>query len=322
MADLGDILASMEFIRTWQIQGRASIADLFPAHRRCGIYVLRFANGEVYAGQAADVTRRYVQHRKVHNDIDWISFKSVPRPRLNDEERMAIWALERGGCRLRNVTFTSVPKGESDFDLVMPTDLQVRWVDDPTFSDRDGARVNDTDIRRKHEKRFQRFVGQPFAAETIGILGRYVRGCIPAILRSELSFWSASCLPGTSAPGITVYSRINVNWQEVFTVYREANGLAFSWHLALSSLTDAFGESLEALFRRHPRIEATDHFYEPGGQDQINLVTRSLDAAEALLEESNALQAMRVFNLRLMRKGPCNFARHHCFDLADRLVNL
>jgi len=30
--------------------------------------------------------------------------------------------------------------------------------------------------------------------------------------------------------------------------------------------------------------------------------------------------AIRHFNHRLMKKGACNFARHHCLDLADEVV--
>jgi hypothetical protein len=69
------MLAKMGFSPSRDVQGRASIADLFKPHERCGLYILHFTNGEIYAGQASDVTRRYVQHRTVHNDIEAISFR-------------------------------------------------------------------------------------------------------------------------------------------------------------------------------------------------------------------------------------------------------
>jgi hypothetical protein len=74
--------------------------------RRCGIYILRFSNGEVYAGQAVDVTRRYAQHRKTYGDIEQMAFKQTPRGKLDEEERSLIWRLERQGWPLRNVTST------------------------------------------------------------------------------------------------------------------------------------------------------------------------------------------------------------------------
>jgi hypothetical protein len=132
------------------VKGRASIADLLKSDERCGIYVLHFANGEFYAGQAVDVTRRYVQHRKTHDDIDKIAFKRVPRNKLNDEERTVIWHLEQKGCSLRNVTFTSIPKGESDFDLVMSIEEQERWLNDLDYVEDSGDRLTNPDVRRKY----------------------------------------------------------------------------------------------------------------------------------------------------------------------------
>lgn len=100
MLELVVLLQTLNFPQLRHIQGRASISDVFPAGKRCGIYILQFLNGEVYVGQALDVTRRYVQHNKTHNDIINISFKQVPKTNLNDEERAAIWELEQKGWGL------------------------------------------------------------------------------------------------------------------------------------------------------------------------------------------------------------------------------
>ena len=71
------LLDSLGFLPTQNVQGRASVADLFKPQKRCGIYILHFANGEFYAGQAVDVTRRYAQHRSTYDDIVKLSFKSL-----------------------------------------------------------------------------------------------------------------------------------------------------------------------------------------------------------------------------------------------------
>ena len=80
---------------------------MFSAEERCGLYVFHFANGDTYIGQAIEVTRRYAQHRMVHDDIGRISFKRCTRAKLNEEERTLTWQLEAAGHRLRNVSFTS-----------------------------------------------------------------------------------------------------------------------------------------------------------------------------------------------------------------------
>jgi hypothetical protein len=60
----------------------------------------------------------------------------------------------------------------------------------------------------------------------------------------------------------------------------------------------------------------------PGGDDQINLFTRSVADAKSLFEDNVMVKSMRLMNMRLMRKGPCTYSRYHCFDLADRLLDI
>lgn len=137
------VLAELGFSQTHHVQGRASIADLFKPKKRCGVYVLRFSNDEFYAGQAIDVTRRYAQHRAKYNDIEKIAFKQVLRAQLNEEEKTVIWSLEQDGRTLRNITFASIPKGESDFDLIMPPAKQTRWLENLSYVDDGGDRLVD-----------------------------------------------------------------------------------------------------------------------------------------------------------------------------------
>jgi hypothetical protein len=304
------------FPQSHRVWGRASIADLFKPGERCGLYVLHFANGDIYAGQALDVTRRFVQHRKVHADIEEISFKQVPKDRLNDEERALIWSLERGGQRLRNITFTSVPKGESDFDLVMSLEEQNRWLKDPSYIDFGGSRIVDPGLRRKYSRKYKSFAELPSSDEMLGVLRSYVQAGIPAFLRSEVSFWSVSCMPVRN-----VYARINIYWQEVLTVSVAEDELLVSLHVADSPFTLLSDEALTLFFERHPALEVTDHGYGPGGPDQVNLAL-PLAEAKTFISDPEVLPAIRLFNLRLIKKGPCNFARYHCMDLADKLVDV
>ena len=117
-------------------------------------------------------------------------------------------------------------------------------------------------------------------------------------------------------PTNNVYSRVNINWQEVFTIFTSANSLRFSLHLARSPLKEVFGNILE----RHPTLRYTDHRYVPGGQDQTNFEITGAKAAKKLLADEDVLRGIRLLNLRLMQKGPCAYGRYHCMDLADRLV--
>jgi hypothetical protein len=315
------MIDSLGFLRPYHVQGRTSIADLFSASRRCGIYILQFSNGEFYAGLATDVTRRYIQHCKVHGDIEKIYFKKIGKRKLKEEERAVIWSLEQSGYQLRNITFTSMPKGDSDFDFVMSPSEQDKWLKDLNYVDTEGDRPVNPELRRKYNAKFRRFASMSQFNEVVRTLQCYAAVGIPAIRRSEISFWSCSCLPSPTRLHNTIYTRVNIFWQEVFTAYEHEGELWFSLHLALSPLEKAFGPSLSPLLNEHTSLEVTDHYYEPGGQDQINLEIPGAEAARKLIREASVSSAIRLFNLRLMKKGPCIFGRYHCMDLADMVAS-
>lgn len=97
--------------------------------------------------------------------------------------------------------------------------------------------------------------------------------------------------------------------------------LGFSWHLTLTSLEKVFGKKLIGLRMRYPNIRINNHQYKPGGPDQVNLSIKNTGTALKLIKDDDILRAIRLFNLRLMKKGACVYSRNHCLSLADRLVD-
>jgi hypothetical protein len=267
------------------------------------------------------MVRRYVQHAKTHDDIEWISFKRVRLNRLNEAEREVIWALEKSGVSLRNISLTSIPKGQSDFDLLMSVQEQERWLKDIDFVDAEGPRLSDPELRRKYRKKFEAFSRQDFSSDVIRVLRRYVSVSIPTIRRGECSFWSCSCLPAYHNRNVIIYSRINLYWQEVFTAYAHDGTLYFSAHMALSPLENALGDSLAELEHQYAGLTVEDHKYDPGGSDQVNIEVQGPGTTLKVLQDPAVIGAIRLFNLRLMKKGACMYNRNHCFDLADALLN-
>lgn len=302
------------FKKEFHVEGRASIANLLGKRSRCGIYILHFRNDQYYVGQAKDVTRRYIQHRQNHDDIIKLSFKKVRRKELDEEERHMIWSLEQQGFALRNVTYASIPKGESDFDLIMPVKQQERWLEDLTFIDLDGDRLKDPALRIRYTKRYEQFMTQPQAEQIITFLQAYVRVGIPAIKRGEVSFWCLSCLPAKH-----VYNRINVGLQEVLTLFDAENMIWCSFHLALTPIDYISDKEAHELDRRYPHLISTDHFYKSGGVDQGNLQIPLSDAI-GFIHEPIIAKSIRLFNWRLMKKGACLNSRFHCLDLADKII--
>jgi hypothetical protein len=189
-------------------------------------------------------------------------------------------------------------------------------LDDLSYVDDGGERLIDPVLRRRYQERFQRFLEMPRAEEALDVLRTYVKVGVPAIRRGEVSFWACSCLPIKD-----VYSRVNINWQEVFTLFTPDNDLWLSLHLARSPLVEVLGDRESLLLKRHPTLIYDDHRYAPGGQDQANYYLRGARAAKEFLADEDVVRGVRLFNLRLMRKGPCTYGRYHCMDLADKLVD-
>lgn len=312
---LADQLADLGFPPIAEVGGRCSIADMYSPDERCGLYVLRFTTDELYCGQAVDVTRRYLQHRKTHPDIVGLSFRQVAREELDRAERTTIEELEIQGWQLRNVALTSIPKGESDFDLIMSVEDQERWLKDVTFRPQGNLRTNDVQIRRKHAHKFDRLRGTPWADDIVCLLRAYVAAALPLPNESELTFWSCTCLPGGAD---RVLVRVNLNMQEVLTLYEDQGELCVSWHCTCSTFDDLDDDTWNDLVRRLD-FDFIDHRYGPGGPDQINVGCVGLSSALAIVEEPTMIQAMRLLNLRLMKKGPTYFSRSHCFGLIDAL---
>src|SRR6476659_715182 len=99
---IDELLAAKGFPPTQHVEGREAIANLFSGGKRCGIYVLHFADGRYYVGQSVDVTRRYVEHRKNHTVIVKLSFQEVAQAELTSVETMIMHLLKEQGLSLRN----------------------------------------------------------------------------------------------------------------------------------------------------------------------------------------------------------------------------
>jgi len=103
---------------------------------------------------------------------------------------------------------------------------------------------------------------------------------------------------------------LNVYWQEVLFMGEDDEGVWVRMNLAASPLIAA--EQLRT-------DEVSKHGYVAGGADQHPVQFR-LEEFRAFLAEPGVITAARVLNVRLMRKGRCNFGRSHCLPLADVLM--
>ncbi|WP_395672162.1 GIY-YIG nuclease family protein [Inquilinus sp.] len=310
---LDDHIGDLNFMPAHEVENRPSVADLFKRTRRCGIYIMEFQNDELYVGKATDVVRRYGQHRKIHQDIRTIRFQKLKRSELDQNERSLIYRLERAGFGLRNVTFTSIPQPGSDFEGIMPLDQQNLWLDEMLKEDRRVDRAQDSAIDARSLRSFGRLQKVCTIDPHLSFLRYYINNLIPSPRNSEISFWSLTALGGGTKERPGLLYRLNMFWQEVLYVSGDGEDAEICLRCAKSPLEAAPG-GLSRIARRIG-AEFDDFHYKPGGSDQISLRAFWNDDPLRILRDEDVAMSIRLFNLRLMNKGPSNFSRAHCSAL-------
>ena len=315
--DIRTITSNLGFGPYSFVRDRISVADLFRPGDRCGLYALHFANGDGYVGKTIDVVRRFAGHRQNHDDIVEIAFRLVPAQDQDREERAAITRCEAAGVRLRNIQFMSIVLGDADLDTVVSQETQAEWLRSLHRTTTFKERPDDLALRRRYETRFAQLKNRRQWPLLQPVLQEYAATCLPAPDRTELSFWSITCLAARSFEGQRLLARLNIFWQEVMTVGLDTamGKLWYTFHVRQSVLQRA-GFRVPVFARLH------EHRYDPGGQDQVQVIANDDHAGDTLrlLADPAFVAAAKDFNLNLMRKGANNFARFHCFALADHML--
>lgn len=209
--------------RRWDLEDPSTVAAIFPGCRR-GIYVLHFANGERYVGQATDVVARYATHRhgSRHHaawaDIVAIEFLEVPEGDLNGPERETI-QRRRSQHTLRNKAFNFGHSEPSVLDLVVPLEVQQHWATgQPTYDPAPfavAARRQPGAIPKLLTKRRGQELlpdGRRVWDAVIDELAQVVAHLIPNAVETEGRFWSISDYPETAGGR---FATLNVGWLEL-----------------------------------------------------------------------------------------------------------
>lgn len=215
-------MSDSEF-RRWDLEDTSTVAAIFEGCRR-GIYVLHFANGERYVGQAIDVVTRYSCHRhgsKHHQpwaDIVAIEFMEVPDGDLNVLERETIQRL-RAQYPLRNKAFNFGHEGPSVLDPVVPIEVQRHWATgQPSYDIEQYAaaaqRAPGPTPKLLTKRRSREILpdGRPVWAVVIDELAQVVMHIIPNAVDTEGRYWSISDYPETAGGR---FATLNVGWLEL-----------------------------------------------------------------------------------------------------------
>ena len=299
---------------------RPTIADLFKPEKRCGIYILRFTNNQFYVGQAVDVVRRFVQHTKVHDDIQEISFKTFPKTELNRVEQEIIKLLEIRNVTLRNINLTSIPKGDTDLDLIISPSEQQLWLQSNHNNELTEYWLNEPNLQVKYSRKFQKLLKRKdFIDSAKPFLIEYFKKCVLQPSKTELSFWSLTCLTKAFIDSdLVALCRLNLFWCEVLTIWIDDDkSIHYTFHLTKSLLPKSY------LLRKILKIKSlsiSNHFYQRGGPDQFSVEVTGIQDALKLLDNDKIVMAIKTFNLRQMQKGATIYGKYHCVDLAKLIL--
>ena len=309
------------------VSGRLSIADLFPKSRkRCGIYLLGLSDNLFYIGQAVDVVRRFAQHLKNYDDLCLFSFQPIPEQSLNTTERGLIQEAEQLGVPLVNRVHVSNIIGETDLDFIMPVSEQEEWLQNNDTVDDTAIRVRayvDDVARQRYKHKFQRFQSLSEASSISSLYQTYVHFCVPAFRRTEFSFWSLSCLPDTNKSTWPRYACLSINSMETFVIGHVKQQPQNIWafiNVAEAPVAETYGDA-DSFYKAHPNTSLERTAYRAGGGDQLHIEITSFAQAQHLLKDPTIINAAKLLNLRLMRKGGTIYSRFHSFALADLVVN-
>jgi len=306
-----------------------SIAHLFGSSKsRCGVYLLEFSDSSIYIGQAVDVVRRFSQHRKNHNNIVGFSFIRVNKKKLDQVERDLIHKAEELDFVILNVVHATNVVGDTDLDLVVSRQEQEHWLNNPAHAN--GAdkspriELPENMVKRsivKHEK----LKKYPNYDATVDLLKIYTQSCVPKPKRTEYSFWSLSCLPGTNKSTWPRLAVVNIGVMEVLVLghFKESKDKMWGFVTVASDVLFSKGRLRTqvkfALFL--PRVRMRKGEYKDAGQHQITLYADGEDNLRKLLQNKNVQNAAAHLNLRVMKKRATIYGKHHCSDLAKQCIS-
>ncbi len=280
---------------------------------RCGIYVLRFADGSCYVGQASDILTRFASHRRHWpTPIVELDFATMPRADLDRAERETIQHLERSGEALMNSALVGLPKGPAALDVTIERIQQEEWLiegqQEYDIGDRHRRAVHRS--QRLKDDKFRLLSSRPDFEVLRTVLACYMAFVLPWPHLTEQRFWAVTSLPSTNKSRTHHrLSAFSVNNVETLVVFENLEGE--NWYVeGFINLAPTERWAADDSVRRHPyrTVGEVDSYYFSGYQQLWELLDNPL-----------VLMPAQRLALGLMRKGNGMMSRYHDTDLADSL---
>lgn len=302
-----------------------SLAPCFAGGQsKCGVYRIRFSNGDAYCGQTKDMVVRYNKHHRTYDDIVSIEFFPVAEKDLNKAERALISESERD-TSLRNVMLTGRPRGEGDalFVSVEGKSIKLPW-------DKERAKGAAESLKEATDRKFLQLLSHPQIDLIRYVLGWYIAETIPDPAASARQLWTVSCMPSTSRSK-TQQRLLTLscgNLEVLFIVASRTLDVKDDDFFVEVVIDTSLNEKPEKFF--DPKAKTFARWFVENGSYQAEEVTRFvfplqnlvllLDKEIEFAQYRNFLDAAYELNVRLMRRDSTMYSRFHHERLAELLI--
>ncbi|MBL0031043.1 MAG: hypothetical protein IPP27_02275 [Bacteroidetes bacterium] len=227
---------------------------------------------------------------------------------------------------MTNKTFVSNVIGDTDLDFIISTAEQTEWLEKNKPISNDGFDLYSTielKYKIKYRQNFEKFQLLNNYVELKELLNLYFSKCLPANKKTEMSFWSLSCMPSTNTGTWPRFFCMNVNAMEVFVLGCEKKTKTPFCFLVISNRFNQSKKTIDKLCKKYKSLEVYESNYRAAGADQIRLQFTDLqEFKNIMLTENEIITSIKEMNLRLMRKGGTIYSPFHCFDLANDISEI
>ena len=302
-----------------------SLASCFAGGQsKCGVYRIRFSNGDAYCGQSKDMVTRFNKHHRTYDDIVAVEFFPMPEEDLDEAERALISESERD-TSLRNIMLTGRPRGEGDalFVSVEGKTIKLPW-------DKKRAKGAAESLKEATDRKFLQLLSHPQIDLIRYVLGWYIAETIPDPAASARQLWTVSCMPSTSRTK-TQQRLLTLscgNLEVLYIIASKTLDVKDDDYFVEVVINTRLDEKPEKFF--DPEANGFSRWLVENGQYRAEEVTQFVFPLQNLSlligkefefpQYKNLLDAAYELNVRLMRRGSTMYSRFHHEQLAELLI--
>lgn len=279
----------------------------------CGLYVLRFADGDAYVGKSVNVAQRFLAHRDRWEDIVALEFTPWPREKLDDDELRLITLIE-ATTGVRNKTGAGRPGGEADVEITID---EVRHAVLPW--DRSQRKTVATGEIDKARQRFWELTEHADYPLIRSLVARYLNETVPDPANTQRYLWNVTALPTTSRSR-TSQRLLTMNCgklETLFVVHTQVSKAEYALEVAVNVAIPRDHTDDDLL------VEDGDAYAWRGGYKSQPVWTWRLtpERFATELDNNRFVSLAYELNVRLMRSGASPYQQYNNAELTSDLLN-